>query len=90
VLVQREMECGHSPLVRIARVSVGRGAADRNGAGTRKDGNCNWLQKEIRGPRCASGSPDTDIVALRPGGGLGLTAETHARTEGQLPRKKEP
>ena len=34
------------------------------------------------------GSPDTDIVALRPGGGLGLTAEAHARSEGQLARKK--
>jgi hypothetical protein len=31
VLVQREMECGHSPLVSTARVSAGRGAADRNG-----------------------------------------------------------
>jgi hypothetical protein len=31
VLVQREMECGRSPLVSIARGSAGRGAADRNG-----------------------------------------------------------
>ena len=31
VLVQLEMECGRSPLVSIARVSAGRGAADRNG-----------------------------------------------------------
>src|SRR5262249_1265077 len=29
----------------------------------------------------APGSPDTDIVALRPGGGLGLTAKAHARSE---------
>jgi len=31
VLVQREMECGRSPLVSIARDSSGLGAADRNG-----------------------------------------------------------
>lgn len=31
VLVQREMEVWRSPLVSIARVSAGRGAADRNG-----------------------------------------------------------
>ena len=30
MLVQREMECGRSPLVSIARVSAGQGAADRN------------------------------------------------------------
>ena len=49
MLVQREMECGRSPLVSIARVSAGRGAADATVTGTRKQGrNCNWLQKEIR------------------------------------------
>lgn len=36
------------------------------------------------GHNSAPGSPDTD----RPGGGLGLTAEAHARSEGQLARKK--
>src|SRR5438067_1477600 len=40
------------------------------------DRNCNWFQKEIRvGHVGTPGAPDTEIVALRPGGGLGLTAE---------------
>jgi len=49
VLVQREMECGRSPLASIARVSAGRGAADRNSDWYEEagDGNCNWFQKEI-------------------------------------------
>jgi hypothetical protein len=33
-------------------------------------------------------SPDTDIVALRPGGGLGLTAKAHARSEANWLGKK--
>ena len=84
MLVQREMECRRSPLVSIARVSAGRGAADRNGdrheeAGTET---ATGFKKEIMvGHNSAPGSPDTDIVALRPGGGLGLTAEAHTRSE---------
>jgi hypothetical protein len=68
VMVQREMETGRSPLVSIARASAGTERAD-----------CNWLQKEIMVAIVgAHGAPDTEIDALRP---LGLTAETHARSE---------
>ena len=89
VLVQREMECGCSPS--IARASVGRGAADRNvdwheeaGAETATD----FKRRSARVTIVTPGSPHTDIVALRPGGGLGFTAEAHARSEGQRLGKK--
>ena len=93
VLVQREMECGHSPLVRIARVSAGRGAgsSQRLRARGSRDGNCNWLQKDIRvGYNSAPGRPDTDIDALSLGSALGLAAEAHAGSEGNWLGKKEP
>jgi hypothetical protein len=89
VLVQREMEGGRSPLVSIARVSAGRGATDRIGDLHEQAGaeTATGFKKEIGGHNSASGSSGTDIVALRLGGGLGLTAEAHARSEGQLARK---
>jgi len=81
VLVQREMESGRSPLVSIARAL----------AGTRKQGN--WFQKKIMvATGGAAGAPDTEIVALRPRGGLGLTAEAYTRSErptGQEKKKRE-
>jgi hypothetical protein len=40
------------------------------------------------GHNSAPGSRDTGTVALRPGGGLDLTTEAHARSEGQLAREK--
>jgi hypothetical protein len=85
------MECGRSPLVSIARVSVGEARPIATMTGTRKQGRKVQLaSKEIRvGTTVAPGSPDTDIVALRPGGGLGLTAKAHARKRSQLAREKE-
>ena len=87
VLVQREMERGLSPLVlvSIARASAGR-VARTNAAvgGTTKQrmetatglkGRSDWIT--IGAPA----APDSGIIELRPGGTLGMTAETHTRSE---------
>ena len=37
----------------------------------------------------APGAPDTEIVALRSSGGLGLTAEAHTRSEGPTGKEKK-
>lgn len=53
------------------------------------DGNCNWFQKEIMVATVgALGAPDTEIVAVRPGGWPGLTAEPHTQAKGQVARKR--
>ena len=83
---------GVPPLVSVARVSAGRGAADRNGDRHEGSGTetATGFKKEIMvGHNSAPGSPDPGIVAFRPGGGLGLPPEAQARSERQLARKKE-
>src|SRR5437868_103147 len=80
------MECGRSPLVSIARVSAGRGATDRNGdryeeAGTETA--TGFKRRSGWATTVAPGSPDKDIVALRPGAGLSLTARSEANWLGK-------
>ena len=85
VLVQREMERGLSPLVSIALAAAGRLARpNATVSGTRKQGmetatgfkrRSDWIT--IGAP----GAPDTGVIELRPGGTLGMTAETHTRSE---------
>jgi hypothetical protein len=75
VLVQREMECGRSPVTSIARAEAGRVcAAERNGNWHEEaaDGNCNWFQKEISlGPRRVNLVHGHHIAEFSPGGSLG-------------------
>jgi hypothetical protein len=81
------MERGFSPLVSIARAPADRVARPER-SGDRQveaaDGNCNWFQKEIRlDPKIsAPGASDAGIIEPRPGGTLGMAAETHTRSEG--------
>jgi hypothetical protein len=73
VLVQREMESGRSPLMSIALAS----------AGTRKQRTetaTGFKKRSVSATIGAPGALGTEIVALRPGGGLRLT-EAHTRTE---------
>lgn len=85
VLVQREMECGRSPLASIARASAGRVARpNATVTGTRKQRTETAIGFKRRSGWVtigAPGAPDTEIVAVRPGGRLGLTAEAHTWSE---------
>ena len=93
VLVQREMECGRSPLASIARALAGR--VPRPSAtvpGTRKQRTetaTGFKRRPDWVTICAPGAPDTEIVVLRPGGRLGLTAEAHTRSERPTGWEKE-
>jgi hypothetical protein len=69
VLVQGEMERGHSPLVSIARALAPSLAAERNGNWHEEagDGNCNWFKRRSGSVLSA----DAKIVGFPPGGRLG-------------------